>query len=228
MRIVVHVLLALECLALQLQLVAEYDIQVFSLIRSLLVPNTIHIKLWVVGILHVVACVMSVCLLVDASVHEVDIEVLDEIELTLQVNHWTSLALLINKVKRRDVGILSHLGIISTKCRSDVNDTCTVIDSNVVAEDHAESLAIHLYELIATILRSEYLLRMSCCIFCNESWSESIYLLAWLYPWQKLLVVHAFEVGTLHVVDNTPWALLLLLVEWKEIALLALLVSLQI
>ena len=40
--------------------------------------------------------------------------------------------------------------------------------------------------------------------------------------------MHAFEVGTLHVVDDAPWALLLHLVEWKEIALLALLVCLQI
>ena len=228
MRIVVHVLLALESLALLLQLVAEYDVQVFSLIRSLLVPDAIHIKLWVVGILHVAACVMSICLLVDASVHEVGIEVFDEIELTLEVNHWAGLALLINKVESWDVGILSHLGIIGTECRSDVNDTCTVIGSNVVAEDYAESLTLHLDELIATILRSEHLLRMSSSIFCYESRCEEINLLAWLYPWQELLVVHAFEVGTLHVVDNAPRALLLLLVEWQEIAFLALLVCLQI
>ena len=221
-------LLALESLALLLQFVAEYDIKVFSLLRSLLVPDAIHIKLWVVGILHVVACVMSVCLLVDASVHEVGIEVFDEIELTLQVNHWAGLALLINKVERWDVGILSHLGIIGTECRCDVNDTCTVIGSNVVAEDYAESLALHLDELIATILRSEHLLRMSSSIFCYESRCEEINLLAWLYPRKELLVVHAFEVGTLHVVDNAPRALLLLLVEWQEITFLALLVCLQI
>ena len=132
---------------------------------------------------------MSVCLLVDASVHEVGIEVFDEIELTLEVNHWAGLALLINKVERRDVGILGYLGVISTECRSDMNDTGTIIGSNVVAEDYAESLAIHLNELIATILRSEHLLWMSGSIFCNESWSKSIYLLAWFYPWQELLVV---------------------------------------
>ena len=171
---------------------------------------------------------MSVCLLVNASAYEVVIEVFDEIELTLEVNHWAGLTLLINKVERWDVGILSHLGIIGTECRSDVYDTCTVIGSNIVAEDYAESLAVHLYELIATILRSEHLLRMSSCIFCNESWSKGINLLTWLYPWQELLVVHAFEVCTLHVVDNAPWALLLLLVEWQEITLLALLVCLQI
>ena len=221
-------LLALESLALLLQLVAEYDVQVFCLFRSLLVPDTIHIKLWIVGILHVVACVMSVCLLVNASAYEVGIEVFDEIELTLEVNHWAGLTLLINKVERWDVGILSHLGIIGTECRCDVNDTCTVIGSNVVAEDYAESLAIHLYELIATILRSEHLLRMSSSIFCYESRCEEINLLAWLYPRKELLVVQAFEVCTLHVVDNAPWTLLFLLVEWQEITLLALLVGLQI
>ena len=221
-------LLTLESLARLLQLIAEYDVQVFCLIRSLLVPDTIHIKLWVVGILHVVACMMSVCLLVDASAYEVGIEVFDEIELTLEVNHWAGLALLINKVESWDVGILSHLGIIGTECRSDVNDTSTVIGSNIVAEDYTESLTLHLDELIATILRSEHLLRMSSSIFCYESRCEEINLLAWLYPWQELLVVHAFEVGTLHAVDNAPRALLLLLVEWQEIAFLALLVCLQI
>ncbi len=162
-------LLALESLARLLQLIADYDVQVFSLIRSLLIPNTIHIKLWIVGILHVVACMMSVCLLVDASAYEVGIEVFDEIELPLEVNHRAGLALLINKVERRDVGILGYLGVISTECRSDMNDTGTIIGSNIVAEDDTESLAVHLNKLIATILRSKYLLRMSSSIFCNES-----------------------------------------------------------
>ena len=223
-----HVLLALESLALLLQFVAEYDVQVFSLLRSLLVPDAIHIKLWVVGILHVVACVMSICLLVDTSVHEVGIEVFDEIELTLEVNHWAGLALLINKVERWDVGILSYLGIISTECRSDMNDTSTIIGSNIVAEDDTESLAIHLNKLITTILRCKYLILMSRSIFCYESRCKEINLLAWLYPWKELLVVHAFEVSTLHVVDDSPWALFLLLIEWKEITLLTLLVSLQV
>ena len=63
----------------------------------------------------------------------------------------------------------------------------------------------------------------------SEPWDCLLYTsLAWLYPWQELLVVHAFEVGTLHVVDNEPRALLLLLVEWQEIAFLALLVCLQL
>ena len=33
-----------------------------------------------------------------------------------------------------------------------MNDTCTIICSNIVAKDYAESFALHLYKLIATIL----------------------------------------------------------------------------
>ena len=98
MRIVVDVLLALERLALLLQLVAEHDVQVLGLLGSLLVPNAIHIKLRVVGVLHVVACVVSIQILVDASLHEVVVQLVEEVELTLEVNHWAGLALLINKV----------------------------------------------------------------------------------------------------------------------------------
>ncbi len=78
-----NVLLALEGLALLLELVAEHDVEVLSLVGSLLVPNAVHIELWVVGILHIVACVMSVSLLVNTSLHEVVVKFVDEVELTL-------------------------------------------------------------------------------------------------------------------------------------------------
>ena len=93
-----YVLLALESLALLFEFIAKHDVQVLSLIRSLLVPNTIHIKLWVVGVLHIVACMMSVSALIDTSLHEISVQLVDKIELTLEVNHWTGLTLLINKV----------------------------------------------------------------------------------------------------------------------------------
>ena len=60
MGIVVYVLLGLECLALLLQFVAEHTVEVLGLFRSLLVPNAVLIELWVVGVLHVVACMMAV------------------------------------------------------------------------------------------------------------------------------------------------------------------------
>ena len=107
-------------------------------------------------------------------------------------------------------------------------DTRTVVGSHIVAEDNTESLALHLHKLVTTILRSKYFLRMSGCIVCDKLRSEQIHLLAWFHPWHELLVVHTLEFCTLHVVDDTPWALLLLLVERKKVALLALLVSLQV
>ncbi len=109
-----------------------------------------------------------------------------------------------------------------------MHDTSTIFCCHIVAEDDTESLALHLHELVATILGGEHLLRMSGSILCHKLRSEVIDLLARFHPRHQLLVVHAFELGTLHAVNDAPRALLLLLVEWQEVALLALLVSLQV
>ena len=151
MRIVVHVLLCAESLAILLQLHAEHHVEVFCLVRSSFVPNAVDVELRIVSILNVVASVMSIERLVNASVQEVVVEILDSVELTLEVYHRACLALLINKVESRDVCILSHLGVVSTECRSDMYDTRTIVCSNIVAEDYAESLALHLNELVATV-----------------------------------------------------------------------------
>ena len=151
MRIVVHVLLCAESLALLLQLHAEHHVEVLSLVGSRLIPNAVGVELRVVSVLNIVACMMSIKILVNASVKEIVVEFLDSVELTLKVYHRACLALFINKVESRDVCILSHLGIVSTECRSDMHDTRTVVCSNIVAEDYAESLALHLNKLVATV-----------------------------------------------------------------------------
>ena len=171
---------------------------------------------------------MAVCLLVHASCHEVVVEFLYRVELTLEVNHRTCFALLINKVKSRDVGVLCHLGVISTEGRSDVYDTRTVVRSYVVAEDYAECLFLHLHKLVASVLRSKYLFRMSCCIFCYECGSEVVQFLARLHPRHELLVVQTLKLRTLHVVNHAPRAHLLVLVERQKVALLAFLVCLEV
>ena len=223
-----YVLLCLESLALLLQFVAEHNVQVLSLVRSLLVPYAILIELWVVGVLHVVASVMTVFLIVYTGLHEVSVKLVDEVELALEVNHRTCLALLVDKVESRNVSILSHLGIISTECRGDVYDTSTVVGCYVVAEDYTESLALHLHKLVASVLTCKHLLWMCLSIFCHELRSEVVHLLAWLHPRHKLLVVHSLEFCTLEVAGNAPWAHLLLLVKRSQLALLALLPRLQV
>ena len=107
-------------------------------------------------------------------------------------------------------------------------DTSTVVGCHVVAKDYAESLALHLNELVAAVFAHEYLLRMSLGIFCNKLRSEIVNLLTWLHPRHELLVVHSLKFCALEVACNAPWAHLLLLVKRSQLVLLALLLRLQV
>ncbi len=69
---------------------------------------------------------------------------------------------------------------------------------------------------------------MSGSKLCDELRSEVVHLLARLHPRHQLLVVIAFELCAFVMPDDAPWTQLLLLVEWQEVALLALLVCLEI
>ena len=228
MWIVVYVLLGLESLALLLQFVAEHNVQVLSLVRSFLVPNTVLVELRVVGILHIVASVVSVFLVVYTSLHEVAVKLFQEVELALEVNHRACLALLVDEVKSRDIGILCHLGVVGTKCRSDMDNTSSVVGCNIVAENYAESLALHLHELVATILASKHFLRMRLSIFSHKLRSETVHLLTWLHPRHKLLVVHALKFCALEVACDAPRTLFFLLVKRSQLALGTFLLRLQV
>ena len=81
---------------LLLQFHADDDVQVFGLLRGFLVPYPIDIKPWVIGIFHIVACMMTVEIHVDTAVYEVGIQLIYHIELALQVYHRAGLTLLIN------------------------------------------------------------------------------------------------------------------------------------
>ena len=151
MGIVVYMLFALEGLALLLQLVAKHDVEVFGLVACRLVPHAVLVKLGVVCVLYIVAGMVAIEVFVDACGNETAVEVVEHIELALKVNHRTGLALLVYKVESGDVGILCHLGIVSTKGRSDVNDTCTVVGCDIVAENYAERFILHLHKLVAAV-----------------------------------------------------------------------------
>ena len=77
-----YVLLCAESLALLLQLHAEYHVEVLSLVGSCFVPNAVGVELRVVSVLNIVACMMSIKILVNASVQEIVVEFLDSVELT--------------------------------------------------------------------------------------------------------------------------------------------------
>ena len=195
MRIGVHVLLYLEGRALLLHLHADDDVQVLILLGAFAVPDTVLVIFRVVGVLHVVAGMMAVESLVNTTVEEVLVELVDDIVLTLEVNHRTGLAFLVYEVEAGDSGILGHLGIVGTEGRRDVHDTGTVLCCNVVAEDNAEGLVGHLHEGVDAILTLEGLLRMCCGIVADEFLAVFVDFLAWLHPWHELAVVHTLEVG---------------------------------
>ena len=184
-----YVLLDLECRTLLLHLHTDDDIQVFCLGSSLLVVLTILIELRGIGILHVVACVMAVALFVDAGSDEVVVEFLHHVVLTLEVNHRTRLTFFINKEQTRDMGILSHLGIIGTEGRGDMYDTGTILSGDIVTGDHTESLALHLHKLILTVLTHEHLLGMSGGVCFHIVGCILIEFGRWLHPRHQLLVL---------------------------------------
>ena len=110
---------------------------------------------------------VAIASLVNTLCHKVIIEFVHHVVFTLKVYHRTSFTFLIYKEQTWDVGILSHLGIVGTKGWSDMYDTSTILSSNVVAWDYAESLALHLNKLILAILASKHLLRMHSCILLH-------------------------------------------------------------
>ena len=166
--IVVYMLLYLEGNTLLLHFHADHNVQVFSLIGSLLIILTIHIEFRSVSVLHIVTCMTAIALYIHASLHEVIVQLLHHVVLTLQVHHWTSFTFLINKEKRRHFSIFGHFGIISTKGRRNVYDTRTIICRHIVARDHAEGAFLHLHETVLAILTYEYFFRMSCSILFHE------------------------------------------------------------
>ena len=107
-------------------------------------------------------------------------------------------------------------------------DARTIICCNVVAEDYTESFALHLDELVASVLACEHLLGVSGCIFDDKLRCEVVHLLARLNPRHKLLIVHTLKLGALEVACDAPWTLFLLLVKRSKLALCALLLRLQV
>ena len=136
---------------------------------------------------------MAVAFLVDTCSHKVVVEFLHHVVLTLEVNHRTRLTFLIYKEQTRDMGILCHLGIIGTEGRGDMYDTGTILSGDIVTGDHPESLALHLDELILTVLTHEHLLWMSSGISLHIVGSILIEFGRRLYPWHQLLVLQTNE-----------------------------------
>ena len=171
--IVVDMLLNLEGRALLLHLHAEHDVQVLGLRQFLLVHAG---KLGVVGILHEVAAMLPVAVahaeidkrLVHIVLHEV---------LAGEVNHRTCIACLVDDEEAGDACILCYLGVVGTKCGSDVYNTGTILSRDIIAWNDAESF----FTLVGNFAVLEG---------------------TRLHPWEELLVLHANEVSTFASPNN--------------------------
>ena len=186
-------LLNLPCCALLLHLHTNHDVEVFSLCGSLLVVFAVDIKFWLVCVLHVVARMMSIGFTVHTSSNEVVVEFRLYIVFTLKVNHRACFTFFIYKEERRYMGILCHLGVISTECGCDVHNTRTVFCCDIVAGDYAECTFLHLYKLILACLRGKHLLGMLVGISCGILRSEVAQLQARLHPRHQLLILVSNE-----------------------------------
>ena len=172
------VLLNLEGLVYALEVDSDIYVERLCRLRSSLVIATIYGKLRVVSILHPATLVILVCLGVYALLDELLVQLLHQVELTRQVNHRTCLTALVNHKERRNTSLTCYEGIVSTKRRSDVYDTRTILYCNVVPRNHTErlvgsrvpvALLVHLYGL---------------------------------HPGDELLVVHTYQLGTLPATYN--------------------------
>ena len=91
-------LLCTESLTLHLEFHTQYHVQVFGLVGCCLVPYSVLVEAWIISILDIITRMVSIQIFVHTSIDKVSIQFFNEIELTLQIYHRTSLALFINKV----------------------------------------------------------------------------------------------------------------------------------
>ena len=129
--IVVDVLLDFEHLVLGLQVHADRDIECLVLISQRLV----------VGVLHITSCKLVPLVDIHVVLDKLGVEVVDDEVLTLQVDHRALGTLLIDEHDGTDACLLGYKGVVSTEIGGDVDDTGTVIGSDIVARNHLEGIA---------------------------------------------------------------------------------------
>ena len=193
-------LLYLECCAVLLHFHADNHIQFLIFFRGLAVPHTIHGVFRVVCVFHIVACVVSVKLHVNAFLHEIFVKLVKHIIFSLQIDHWASCAFLVNQVECWHIGVVTHLGVIGAKRRGRVNYSRTVFCGHIVTRYHAECLVGHFHILIAAVLAAKHLVGMSLGIFVHPSCAVATHHHARLHPRHQLGIVQPKQVSTFHMV----------------------------
>ena len=163
---------------------------------------------------------VAVALFVDTLCDKVIVEFIHYIVLTLQVYHRTCLTFLIYKEQARDMGILGHLRIVGTKSWCDMHDTGTILCGHIVTWNHTESLTLHFYELILTVLTHKNLLGMGFCVCLHIVGSICIKLGRRLHPRHQLLILQTYELFACIVAYNTIWNELLTFIIFRHFAVI--------
>ena len=121
-------LLDTECLVLLL----EHYADIYIKCRSILSESSI------ICILYIAACPLSILWgHICRSVFR--IKILNAEETSAEVHLSLEITVAVNHLKTRYACKACNLGVIRTECRSDMNDTCTVLCSHIVTRNHLES-----------------------------------------------------------------------------------------
>ncbi len=91
---------------------------------------------------------------------------------------------------------IGNLGVIGSECRCYMDDSCSVLGSDVVTGDYTECKFAEFHETVLPILATEDFLRMCLCVFTDIWRRIVIQLLAWSHPWHQLRICHPDEFGT--------------------------------
>ena len=140
MGVVVNVFLDFEHFLQLLEHHAKHDVEVFSRRCSRFVEATVDGILRVVCVFHPTTFIFFISVDVDAFGDEAFVEFVEEEEFSGKVDHRASFAAFVNHKQRRNSGSASHESVVGTESRCDVHNTGTILGSNVVAGDYAESL----------------------------------------------------------------------------------------
>ncbi len=119
------------------------------------------------------------------------------------------------------MGILGHLGVVGTKGRRNMHDTGTILSRHIVTGDYAESLTLHLHELVLAVFADEDFLRMSLSIRLHIVGGILVEFGRRLYPRHQLLILQAYELLTLIVAYDTVGHKLLALLILRHLSSVA-------
>ena len=130
----------LKCLIALLHLHADVDIKRFSCLCCLLIVLPIYCKLRIISILHPASLIFFIQFQIHTFRNEFIIKFIQQVKFTCQIHHWASLSLFVYHKQRRNAGSFCHKSIISTECRSNMNNTCTVFCCYIITGDYSECL----------------------------------------------------------------------------------------